>query len=184
MGDIRDDLFSVVHLIVALNCQFQVLPNGKGKNQSISHGWFNEQFSCVCPGYEGDGRICTQADICSSNNGGCYPLASCSSSPGTTSMILKMSMKKWWVCSAQRLWLHWWQKCLVLISVLMFPSVVRSVAKSDILCFNIMKWKSESIALDYFVLHLNHVESFYECKVWLVAVSAKAAWCWYRREHE
>ncbi|MGH0150723.1 UNVERIFIED_CONTAM: hypothetical protein FKN15_032572 [Acipenser sinensis] len=35
-----------------------------------------------CPaGYEGDGRICTQADICSVNNGGCHPLASCASNP-------------------------------------------------------------------------------------------------------
>lgn len=40
--------------------------------------------SCICVGYEGDGRTCTQSDICSSNNGGCYPLASCSSNPGRT----------------------------------------------------------------------------------------------------
>ncbi|TKS88121.1 Cubilin Intrinsic factor-cobalamin receptor [Collichthys lucidus] len=33
------------------------------------------------PGYEGDGRTCTQSDICATNNGGCYPLATCSSSP-------------------------------------------------------------------------------------------------------
>ncbi len=38
---------------------------------------------CVSSGYEGDGKTCTQADICSTNNGGCYPLATCTSTPGT-----------------------------------------------------------------------------------------------------
>lgn len=33
-------------------------------------------------GYEGDGRTCTQASICATNNGGCSPLATCSSSSG------------------------------------------------------------------------------------------------------
>lgn len=33
-------------------------------------------------GYEGDGKTCTQVDICSINNGGCHPLATCTSAPG------------------------------------------------------------------------------------------------------
>lgn len=42
---------------------------------------------CLCWGYEGDGRTCTQINICAVNNGGCYPLATCSSSPGKTNVI-------------------------------------------------------------------------------------------------
>lgn len=37
--------------------------------------------SCVA-GYEGDGRTCSQMNTCTTNNGGCYPLATCTSSPG------------------------------------------------------------------------------------------------------
>ncbi|XP_067869413.1 cubilin isoform X2 [Heterodontus francisci] len=34
------------------------------------------------PGYQGDGKTCTQVDVCSVNNGGCHHLASCTFNPG------------------------------------------------------------------------------------------------------
>lgn len=39
-------------------------------------------YLILSTGYEGDGKTCTQTNVCATNNGGCYPLATCSSSPG------------------------------------------------------------------------------------------------------
>ncbi|KAF7245952.1 Cubilin [Varanus komodoensis] len=36
----------------------------------------------LAKGYEGDGKVCTQVNICSLNNGGCHPLAACTSISG------------------------------------------------------------------------------------------------------
>lgn len=61
-------------------------PGRRGRNQSNDTSLHPPDFngsSCVFAGYEGDGRTCTQMDICAVNNGGCYPLATCSSAPGT-----------------------------------------------------------------------------------------------------
>uniref|UniRef100_UPI00398F64EE cubilin n=1 Tax=Pristiophorus japonicus TaxID=55135 RepID=UPI00398F64EE len=46
-------------------------------------------YSCgQCPaGYQGDGKECTQIDVCSTNNGGCHHLASCIFNPGNNLLV-------------------------------------------------------------------------------------------------
>ena len=36
------------------------------------------------PGYQGNGVTCTWVGVCQDNNGGCYPLAACTESQGTS----------------------------------------------------------------------------------------------------
>ena len=50
----------------------------------------------LCAGYEGDGKTCTQTNICDTNNGGCHPLATCSSSPGKYTYILILLLCLWY----------------------------------------------------------------------------------------
>lgn len=52
----------------------------KGSSLSVCH--LTTSYFILSTGYEGDGKTCTQTNICATNNGGCYPLATCSSSPG------------------------------------------------------------------------------------------------------
>lgn len=50
------------------------------KDLILSH--LSSPYVISSTGYEGDGKTCTQTNICATNNGGCYPLATCSSNPG------------------------------------------------------------------------------------------------------
>lgn len=50
------------------------------KDLILSH--LTSSYVILSTGYEGDGKTCTQTNICATNNGGCYPLATCSSNPG------------------------------------------------------------------------------------------------------
>lgn len=52
---------------------------------------------CFCTGYEGNGKTCTQTNICATNNGGCYPLATCTSSPGNTHTLYIIYLSGIWL---------------------------------------------------------------------------------------
>lgn len=52
----------------------------KGCSLIVCH--LTTSYFILSTGYEGDGKTCTQTNICATNNGGCYPLATCSSNPG------------------------------------------------------------------------------------------------------